>query len=160
MPWYAIYTKSRCEKKVHQLLTEKGIESYCPTVVVKKKWSDRLKKVEQPLFTSYVFVNIQNSQFEVVRTTNHVVNFVYWLGKPAKILTKEIEEIKALINNADSVTFETHLPKVNSKIVISKGVFKEVSAIIKKIVNNKIVLYLPGLQGRLIVKVKNHKAKK
>ncbi len=154
MPWYAIYTKSRCEKKVHQLLTEKGIESYCPTVVVKKKWSDRLKKVEQPLFTSYVFVNIDDVQYELVRTTNHVVNFVYWLGKPAKILNKEIEEIKKLIHNADAVTFENYVPKVNSKLLISKGAFKEVSAIVKKIVNNKIVLYLPGLQGRLIVKVK------
>jgi transcription antitermination factor NusG len=154
VPWYAIYTKSRCEKKVHQLLTERGIESYCPTIIVKRQWSDRIKKVEQPIFTSYVFVNIHDNQFDLVRLTNHVVNFVYWLGKPAKILSKEIEEIKVLINNAEAVTFETYMPKVNSKLVISKGVFKDVSATVKKIVNNKIVLYLPGLQGRLIVKVK------
>lgn len=154
MPWYAIYTKSRCEKKVHQLLTEKGIESYCPTIIVKKQWTDRVKKVEQPVFTSYVFVNINEAQYEIVRTTNHVVNFVYWLGKPAKILNKEIEEIKILIQNADTVTFESTVPKVNSKLLVSKGVFKEISATVKKIVNNKIVLYLPGLQGRLIVKVK------
>jgi transcription antitermination factor NusG len=154
LPWYAIYTKSRCEKKVHQLLTEKGIESYCPTVIVKKQWTDRIKKVEQPVFTSYVFVNINESQYEIVRTTNHVVNFVYWLGKPAKILNKEIEEIKTLIQDADTVTFESYEPKVNSKLLISKGVFKEVSTVVKKIANKKIILHLPGLQGRLIVKVK------
>jgi transcription antitermination factor NusG len=125
-------------------------------VVVKKKWSDRLKNIEQPLFTSYVFVNIDDAQYEVVRTTNHVVNFVYWLGKPAKILNNEIEEIKTLIQNADSVTFENYKPKVNGKLTISKGIFKDVAAIVKKIVNNKVVLYLPTLQGRLIVKVKTN----
>jgi transcription antitermination factor NusG len=54
--WYAIYTNPRWEKKVDKLLTEAGIESYCPLNTVMRKWSDRMKKVEEPLFKSYVFV--------------------------------------------------------------------------------------------------------
>jgi len=58
MAWYAVYTKSRMEKKVSLRLEEAGIESYCPVTKRKKQWSDRKKIVEEVLFRSYVFVNI------------------------------------------------------------------------------------------------------
>ncbi|HEV3249719.1 MAG TPA: transcription termination/antitermination NusG family protein, partial [Puia sp.] len=48
--WWVVYTKPRWEKKVNQFLTEKGMESYCPLNKVRKKWSDRVKTVEEPLF--------------------------------------------------------------------------------------------------------------
>jgi transcription antitermination factor NusG len=60
--WYALYTKPRWEKKVHALLTDKKIESYCPLNKVRKKWSDRMKTVEEPLFKSYVFVRVNEEE--------------------------------------------------------------------------------------------------
>ncbi|HRX93358.1 MAG TPA: transcription termination/antitermination NusG family protein, partial [Chitinophagaceae bacterium] len=54
--WLAVYTKPRWEKKVNKLFKEKGLESYCPLNKVRRKWSDRMKIVEEPLFKSYVFV--------------------------------------------------------------------------------------------------------
>ncbi|HEV7622062.1 MAG TPA: transcription termination/antitermination NusG family protein, partial [Flavisolibacter sp.] len=50
LKWYAIYTRPRWEKKVNGLLIQKGIESYCPLNKVRRKWSDRIKLVEEPLF--------------------------------------------------------------------------------------------------------------
>lgn len=64
--WYAIYTKPRCEKKVHQYLTLKQIESYCPVQSFKKRYTDRYKVVEEPLFKSYVFVNITQKEITEV----------------------------------------------------------------------------------------------
>jgi Transcription termination factor nusG len=55
---YAIYAKSLCEKKVHASLLKNDIESYCPTIIVKNQWTYRIKKIEQPVFTSYLFVHI------------------------------------------------------------------------------------------------------
>ena len=91
--WYAIYTKPRWEKKVHSLLTEKKIESYCPLNKVRKKWSDRMKTVEEPLFKRYVFARVNEEEQTKVRMTAGVMNFVYWQGKPAIIPAKEIETI-------------------------------------------------------------------
>jgi transcription antitermination factor NusG len=54
--WYAVYTRPRWEKKVAALLLHKGIESYCPLNKVRRRWSDRTKTIEEPLFKSYVFV--------------------------------------------------------------------------------------------------------
>ena len=86
--WYVLYTKPRWEKKVYQLLMEQGIESYCPLNKTRKKWSDRVKWVEEPLFKSYVFVKIAEDRRTEVRMVNGVVNFVYWLSKPAIVKDK------------------------------------------------------------------------
>jgi len=71
--WYAVYTKSRTEKKLTGRLNEKGIESYLPLRKTLKQWSDRKKIVEEPLISSYVFVNIQNSRYYDVLNTQGAV---------------------------------------------------------------------------------------
>lgn len=101
--WYAIYTKPRWEKKVNGLLSQKGIEVYCPLNKVRRKWSDRIKTIEEPLFKSYVFVKIKDEERTNVRMTNGVVNFVYWNGKPAIIKEKEIQTIKRFLDEYENV---------------------------------------------------------
>ncbi len=53
--WYALYVKSRFEKYVTTQLEAKGYETYLPTYICKRKWSDRIKTLTLPLFPSYVF---------------------------------------------------------------------------------------------------------
>ena len=88
--WYVIYTKPRWEKKVYSLLIDKDIEAYCPLNRVRRKWSDRIKWVEEPLFKSYVFVKVTEENLSSVRLIHGVVNFVSWLGRPAVVKNKEI----------------------------------------------------------------------
>ena len=76
--WYAVYTKPRWEKKVFSLLTARGMTAYCPLNKVRRKWSDRIKIVEEPLFSSYVFVQVADDALSQVRMVGGVVNFVYW----------------------------------------------------------------------------------
>src|SRR5688572_5910878 len=101
--WYALYTKPRWEKKVDKLLAEKGMESYCPLQRVQRQWSDRKKIVDEPLFKSYVFVRISDEQQTAVRMVNGVVNFVYWMGKPAIVKDHEIQIIRQFMNEYDNV---------------------------------------------------------
>jgi transcriptional antiterminator RfaH len=154
MNWYAIYTKSRCEKKVHATLLQSGIESYCPTTIIKKKWTDRVKKIEQPLFTSYLFVNITAEQQTQVRQTNGVVNFVYWLGKPAQIKSTEIEAIRNFIEKNETILVEKISYKPGETIDIEEGLFKGQKAIINKVFKNKLELLLPALQVKLVAPIK------
>lgn len=101
--WLAIYTKPRWEKKVANLLTQKGIETYCPLNKVRRKWSDRIKLVEEPLFKSYVFVRIADEGRASVRMTDGVINFVYWNGKPAVVRDKEILVIRRFLDEYENV---------------------------------------------------------
>ncbi len=91
--WYAVYTKPQSERKIAALLQKKKIESFCPHNRVITGYGNRRKMVYQPLFPTFVFVYITEAEMSEVRKTGDVINFVYWLGKPAIIKTPEIENI-------------------------------------------------------------------
>ena len=120
--WLAVYTRPRWEKKVNQLLTEKGLESYCPLNKVRRKWSDRVKIVEEPLFKSYVFVKVRDEDRSAVRMTAGAINFVYWQGKPAVIKEKEILAIKRFLDEYENVEARSAADiKVNQRVRITNG---------------------------------------
>src|SRR5688500_1387135 len=104
--WYAVYTKPRWEKKVAAALEKRQIESYCPLNLVARQWSDRRKVVQEPLFSSYVFVRVPDSKRQLVRETEGIINFVYWLGKPALIPDHEIELIKRFLRHYKDISLE------------------------------------------------------
>ncbi len=119
--WLAIYSRPRWEKKVNQLLIEKGFESYCPLNKVRRKWSDRVKVVEEPLFKSYVFVKVDDEDRTGVRMTPGVINFVYWNSKPAVIKEKEINIIRRFLNEYDNVEVKPINLKVSQRVKITTG---------------------------------------
>lgn len=94
--WFAVYTRSRSEKSLMELLTAKGIEAYVPVRRVMKKWSDRKKMIEEPLIRSYCFVKVDESQYQDVLGTRGAVRYVWFSGKPASIPEKQIEILKII----------------------------------------------------------------
>lgn len=148
--WLAIYTKPRWEKKVHQLLTDKGIESYCPLNKVKRKWSDRIKTVEEPLFKSYVFVKVTDDDRTKVRLTNGVVNFVYWNGKPAIIREKEIQTIKRFLDEHESVQVRPMEFVVNQQVLITSGTFMDKRAVVVDVRRKEVKVAIESLGQELV----------
>ncbi len=147
--WYAVYTKPRWEKKVHALLEERGLISYCPYNKIRKRWSDRYKIINEPLFKSYVFVNIPDNEMEKVRIIPGVVNFVYWNGKPAVIKEKEITTIKRFLNDYEFVEVENVKIELNQRVKILNGVLMDREGIITRAKKNKVELVLESLGFRL-----------
>lgn len=119
--WLAVYTRPRWEKKVNQLLLDKGVESYCPLNKIRRKWSDRIKIVEEPLFKSYVFVKVNDEDRSDVRMTPGVINFVYWEGKPAVIKEKEINAIKRFLDEYENVDVQLLDVKVSQRVKVTAG---------------------------------------
>lgn len=143
--WYVVYTKPRWEKKVHRLLGEKSMESYCPLNKVQKKWSDRIKMVEEPLFKSYVFVKVSKEDQLNVRMVNGVINFVYWLNKPAIVKEKEIEAIRRFMNEYEYVQAEPIALKPDTKVRIQQGAFMDREATVVKVLNNKVQVVIESI---------------
>jgi len=94
LPWYALYVHSRAEKKVHSQLLSRGYESYLPLVVKMKKWTDRMKKVEEPLFKSYLFVRADVRKYYEVIELPGVTKFVSFEKKPVVVPENQIIAIK------------------------------------------------------------------
>lgn len=143
--WFAVYTRPRWEKKVYKLLQEKGIETYCPLNKVHRKWSDRMKIVEEPLFKSYVFVKVTEEEKNPVRMTHGVVNFVYWLGKPAIIKEKEIEVIKRFLNEHHDVEVTPIDIKPGKKILVQGGILMGQEGTVKSVHHKKVEVIIESI---------------
>jgi len=137
--WYALYTKPRWEKKIHKLLQLKGIESYCPLNKVRRKWSDRIKVVEEPLFKSYIFVRVEESLKTEVRYVDGVLNYVYWNGKPAIVKDDEIISIKKFMSEYEDVKVQSFDAKPADEVIINAGIMMGASGRILRVLGNNIV---------------------
>lgn len=152
--WYAVYTKPNWEKKVASLLTKKKIENYCPLNCSIRQWADRRKEVMVPLFTSYVFVRVEEGEFVPAKETAGVINFVYWLNKPAVIKDEEIEVVKDFLEEYRSVSIEKTRVSVNDTVRIIKGAFNMYEGEVVGIYNRRIKVALPSLGYNLVAEVK------
>jgi transcription antitermination factor NusG len=96
--WYVLYLRSRYEKRVHEELLRRGIESFLPVVTEVRQWSDRKKKVEVPLFPGYDFVRIELTQKLRVLQVEGVVKFVsIGNSRPDPVPDEQIESLKLVI---------------------------------------------------------------
>lgn len=148
--WYAVYTRPRWEKKVNNLLINKGVESYCPLNKIRRKWSDRIKLVEEPLFKSYVFVKIAEENRTSVRMTDGVINFVYWDGRPAIVKEKEIQTIKRFLDEYENVELIKIDLKPNQRVRVAAGPLMDQEGKIIEI-KNKIAKVAIDSLGYLLV---------
>lgn len=98
LPWYALYVHSRAEKKVHELLLERGYDAYLPLITQMKQWSDRMKKVEEPLFKSYLFVRVDIRKYFEILDLPGVVKFVSFEKKAVVVPENQINAIKKYCN--------------------------------------------------------------
>ena len=99
--WFALYTKSRNEKKVHQALVDKGIECYLPLEKKLKIWSDRKKWVEEPFIRSYIFVYIEEENLQQALNTPGIVTVIRFGGKPASIREEHIKIIETVLSSEE-----------------------------------------------------------
>lgn len=154
MNWYVIYTKPKWEKKVAEKLNEAGIECYCPLITQIKQWSDRKKKVEVPLFNSYVFVHLNDTDRNSVFQVAGVVRYLFWLGKPAIVKDEEISIIKNSLSSPNISEVLVSEIQVGDKIKLESGVFSNQEAIVQEVSKTHYILILESLGCVLKIKYK------
>jgi transcription antitermination factor NusG len=147
--WFAVHTRPRWEKKVASSLANKGIEHYCPLNKVTRQWSDRKKVVLEPVFKSYVFVRIEEDKKWDVKKIDGILNYVYWLGKPAHIKEEEINTIRKFLNEFDEVSVEKKNFHLNTKVRIKQGVLMNYEGMIVEVSGNRIVVKIDSLDLQL-----------
>ena len=152
--WMVLYTRSRWEKKVDQLLADQNITSFCPLVKTNRKWVDRKKIVEVPLFNSYLFVHAD--QFELIKATqtSGVINYISHCGKPATINNIEIERIRTIVNTyADIETVPLNNIKIGEHVTVKNGPLLNHNGEIQKIQGKSVVMIIENLNCALTVKI-------
>ncbi len=96
-PWFAVWTRSRAEKAVHEQLERKGFEVFLPTVTRWSRWKDRRKRIDWPLFPGYCFARFDPSDSLRVLNCSGVATIVAFDGKLAQVPDAEIEAVRRLV---------------------------------------------------------------
>jgi transcription antitermination factor NusG len=158
--WHVIYTKSKWEKKVDELLMQKGFPSWCPVEKKERYWSDRKKIIDVPLFRSYVFVKISKEDYAQVLSTMGVVNFLYFEKKPAIIRDNEIDDIKRYLGLSTASTsieiVDLNNLSPQTKVAINQGLFMNRRGEVIKASKNNVFVRLESLNMMMIVAFKPH----
>ena len=115
--WFVLYTKPRHELKVLDRLSLLGVESYTPTKIEVRKWSDRKKKVTVCLLPSMVLVCLEENEVDKVFEVPGVRRYLFVHGKRASVSNDEVLAMKHYIENTYQLTDEKTL-EVGEKVKI------------------------------------------
>lgn len=153
--WYAVRTRSRHEKLVARQLENQGIQSFLPTITKINQWSDRRKRVEEPLFSGYAFVRLNHSSSDRVRVlqTQGVVNFVGVQGTGIPIPDQEIANINTLLASRATYQERPYL-HIGQRVRVCGGALDGLEGILTAEKSDQSVVISIGLiQRSLTVRV-------
>jgi transcription antitermination factor NusG len=98
-PWYALQVRSRREAFVATHLEGQGFECFLPLYQSKRRWSDRLKEIEQPLFPGYLFCRLDLSNRGPLLMTPGVQQIVGVGRTPIPVEDQEMESIRQALSS-------------------------------------------------------------
>lgn len=130
--WLALQVMPRHENTVDRILGMRDCEHFLPIREVKRRWSDRVKAIGQPLFPGYVFCKIQHSLMEVVRGIPGAIRIVSFGGKPYPVADEEIEAIQRLIQSDRDVSPVAYL-RIGEKVKVIAGTLIGVTGMITQL---------------------------
>ena len=156
--WYAVQTRARHERVVMQRFQDKGLTAFLPVVTEKRRWSDRWKEVELPLFTCYVFVKIMATNEDRLRVlcTDSVFDFVGASRQGTAIPDEQIEAVQTIVN--ERMNWETYpFLKIGQRVRIRSGSLTGVEGIlVSRNGKRSVVVSVDAIQRSLAVRVEGY----
>ena len=152
--WYALYTKPRHEFKAEEQLKACGIEYFLPKITRLKQWSDRKKKVTEPLFSGYIFIRGNEKDRLLALEQYAIVRSIFFEGAPAIVPDWQIENLQKMLENGSDIEVTEQL-KIGTKVKIVSGPFKDIEGIVYKTPNQErmLAITIDLLRRSVVVKI-------
>jgi transcription antitermination factor NusG len=143
--WYPLQTRYQCEKKVDTALRDQGFESFAPMQFETRRWSDRTKLVESPLFPGYTFVRMEAEPQALIRVLRlpGMVRFVTSGRELVAVPNEEMETVRALVQsntNCEPGPF----PAIGEKVRIRGGCLEGVEGVLTAQTGRKEIVISVG----------------
>ncbi|MEJ5367268.1 MAG: UpxY family transcription antiterminator [Bryobacteraceae bacterium] len=152
-PWYAVRVKPKFERVVAQSLASKDIPSFLPLYKERRRWSDRVKLVELPLFPGYVFCSLDIRRRLPALQTPGVLHFVSFDGEPAPVDPSELETLQQAVASGTALAPWPYL-KEGQRVVVARGPMKGRSGILLKIRDEyRLIISITLLQRSVAVEI-------
>ena len=149
-PWFALTVAPRKEKITAQTLRADGFEEFLPLYFSRRLWSDRIKKIEKPLFPGYVFCRFDLRLRQAVLKTPGVFSIVS-LGKiPEPIRDSEISALQSVCRSGLSATpYPT--PQIGSIVRLHDGPLRGIEGVLVEDQKTRLIVSVTLLQRSVAV---------
>jgi len=109
MEWFIYYTYPKSERIVKNEFEKRNFEVFLPLIKIKRIWSDRIKELEVPLFSNYIF--IKSNKCDIYKIIKHpkIVKYLAFEGKPSVLKDEEIICIKKFLNNSNDIAIGSRI---------------------------------------------------
>jgi len=156
--WYALLTRARHEKIVAHRLRERGITAFLPLVAQVRRWSDRRKTVEFPLFSCYVFAKLSptsEGRLTALRIDG-VFSLVGTRGEGTPIPDEQIDAVRRLIE--ERLPWHSHpFLKIGQRVRIRSGALDGVEGIlVSRSGESTLVVAIDAIQRSLAVRIEGY----
>jgi transcription antitermination factor NusG len=129
--WYALYTRSRFEKKMLIELTDRKIEVFLPMREILSRWKDRKKRIWVPLFPGYIFVNhidTPENRFRILNIPG-AVRFVGQERHANPIPEEQIQYVRRFLESSIAVDPYPYM-QVGARVEVIAGPLKGIQGIL------------------------------
>ncbi len=152
--WFAIQVRPKHEPSVAETLRYKGYEEFLPMYRVRKRWSDRWKEIELPLFAGYVFCRFSDGEARgPIVTTPGVIRIVSLGRELTPISDIEIESIRAVLNHKSSAT-PCRYGQIGDKVRVVVGPLAGIEGILTGYKNRShLILSVTTVQSSIAVEI-------
>lgn len=147
--WFALQTRSRYEQFAAAHLRSKGYELFLPVYTCRRRWSDRIKKLELPLFPGYIFCKFDLLNRLPILITPGVIQVVGIGKNPIAIEDAEIAALQAVV--------QSELPRqpwpflqLGQKVRIAHGPLSGFEGILVNLKGNHRLVLSVGLLRRSV----------
>lgn len=152
-PWFALQVVPRHEKSVDKILEYRGCNHFLPTCRVRRRWSDRVSIVEEPLFPGYVFCRSQSNLMEIIRGSAGIICVVAFGGRPHPVPDKEIEALQQIVRGNREYSAFPYL-NVGQKVQVISGPLTGVSGTVTQFKNrDRLVISLEVIMKSVSVEI-------
>ena len=133
--WFVVWTESRAEKMVESRIASLGLEPWLPTVTERRRWSDRWREVETPLFPGYLFAR-PAAQWHTVLHTPGVLTVVKSGGRPAQISDNFIQQLRGAITRGGTtvqpIPAEARF-EPGDEVIVQDGPLRGIQGIVREV---------------------------
>ena len=151
--WYALYTRPRHEKKAYEILLEKGETAYLPLLKTTRQFKDRKRTVELPLFSSYLFCWFEYKDRFSILETHGIIKIVNFNGKPAVVPEWQIESMKTILANPESLRMENYF-RQGDLVEVKTGPFKGLRGTVMHIKGeSRLAIMIDGIMQSISVEI-------
>jgi transcription antitermination factor NusG len=153
LPWYVIHLRSNFERIASQTLEARGFTTFRPLYRTRRIWSDRVKEVEEPLFTGYTFCRLDPEFKLPVLTTPGVISIVGFGEGPTPIADAEILALQRMLNSGLGVSPWPFLQE-GQRVLLQHGPLAGLEGIVVSLRNkHRLIVSVPLLQRSVSVEI-------